>query len=124
VAPERWVVDGNYSAVRDLVWSRATTVVWLNYAFPLVFWRALTRTVRRGVWQEELFTGNRESLRRSFCSRESILWWVMTTFRQRRRQYRVLFNDPAWARLLRLEFCTSSEAERFLDTLAVAGKGE
>jgi adenylate kinase family enzyme len=123
VAQEHWVVDGNYSAVRDLVWSRATTVVWLNYAFPLVFWRALTRTVRRGIRQEELFTGNRESLWRSFFSRESILWWVITTFRQRRRQYRALFNDPEWARLMRLEFCTASEAERFLGTLAMGGKG-
>src|SRR5690349_15844981 len=24
----RWVVDGNYSAVRELVWPRATTVIW------------------------------------------------------------------------------------------------
>ena len=28
-----WVTDGNYGAVRDLVWSRATTVIWLNYTF-------------------------------------------------------------------------------------------
>jgi adenylate kinase family enzyme len=58
-----WVTDGNYNVVRDLVWSRATTVIWLNYVFPLVLWRALTRTVRRVMTQEELFSGNRESLR-------------------------------------------------------------
>jgi adenylate kinase family enzyme len=40
-----WITDGNYSVVRDLTWSRATTVTWLNYAFPVVLWRALTRTV-------------------------------------------------------------------------------
>jgi adenylate kinase family enzyme len=30
---ERWVVDGNYSKVRDMVWGRADTVLWLDYPF-------------------------------------------------------------------------------------------
>jgi adenylate kinase family enzyme len=64
-----WVIDGNYRAVRDLVWSRTTTVIWLNYVFPVVLWRALTRTVRRVLTQEELFSGNRESLHDSFQPR-------------------------------------------------------
>src|SRR4030067_28088 len=31
IAGERWVTDGNKSAVRDLVWPRADTVIWLDY---------------------------------------------------------------------------------------------
>ncbi|MFB3098236.1 MAG: AAA family ATPase, partial [Dehalococcoidia bacterium] len=33
IGEESWVVDGNYSSVRDLVWPRATTLVWLNHPF-------------------------------------------------------------------------------------------
>src|SRR5687768_13420816 len=47
VATEGWVVDGNYSVVRDMVWARADTIVWLDYRFPLVFGRALRRTAGR-----------------------------------------------------------------------------
>src|SRR3972149_10212063 len=30
---EAWLVDGNYSAVRDIVWPRAGTLVWLGFRF-------------------------------------------------------------------------------------------
>ncbi|MFC7640951.1 hypothetical protein ACFQX6_08055 [Streptosporangium lutulentum] len=33
---EGWVVDGNYSAVRDLVWERADTVIWIDLPRHLV----------------------------------------------------------------------------------------
>jgi adenylate kinase family enzyme len=119
-----WVTDGNYSVVRDLVWSRATTVIWLNYVFPLVLWRALTRTVRRVMTQEELFSGNRESLRMALFSRESILWWVLTTFHRRRKQYRVLFDRRTSAQLAYLEFRNPTEAQNFLTGLETSGPNE
>lgn len=28
---DRWVGDGNYSIARDIVWSKATMLVWLDY---------------------------------------------------------------------------------------------
>ena len=73
VAARRWVADGNYSIVRDMLWGRATTLIWLNYSFPVVFGRALWRTTHRIITRQELFSGNRESFRQSFLSRNSIL---------------------------------------------------
>ena len=114
LAEDCWITDGNYGAVRDLVWSRATTIIWLNYSFPVVLWRALVRTIRRVLTQEELFSGNRESLRMAFLSRESILWWVITTFHRRRRQYRRLFDTATTPRLAYVEFRSPAEARNFL----------
>jgi adenylate kinase family enzyme len=49
LATPGWVVDGNYSMVRDLVWDRADTVVWLDLPRRLVMRRVILRTLRRAV---------------------------------------------------------------------------
>ena len=85
----RWVVDGNYGSVRDVVWSLADTVVWLDYPLPVIIGRVVRRTVRRLLRREVLWAGNRESLRKTF-SRDSILVWSLTTYRRRRREYPAL----------------------------------
>ena len=90
VSAENWALDGNYSRVRDIVWARATHVIWLNYDFPLVMSRALRRTIWRIVTREELYSGNRESFRLTFLDRESLLWWIIRTHGRRRREYREL----------------------------------
>jgi adenylate kinase family enzyme len=88
----RWVCDGNYSVIRDLVWRRADTIVWLNYSFPVVFGRALRRTISRCITRSTIFSGNRESFRMSFLSRDSILLWVVRTHHAHQREYPKRFN--------------------------------
>jgi adenylate kinase family enzyme len=120
VGQREWVVDGNYSVGRDLVWARATTVIWLDLSFPRVAWRALARTVRRAVRGEELYAGNRESLRTAFLSRESIIWWAVSTFHGRRRRYAVLFAAPPFPQLTLIRLRRPGEAEAFLRRIEAA----
>lgn len=117
IAGESWVVDGNYSKVRDMVWNRATHIIWLNYPFFFVFARAIRRTVRRIVFQEELFSGNRETWRLTFWDRDSVLWWMIKTFHRKRREYRTLFEQNRGDRLACIEFRTQSQADAFLHAL-------
>ena len=117
VTAERWVSCGNFSEVRDILWNRATHVVWLNYSFPVVFYRALYRTVSRAITKEELFSGNRESFRQSFLSRDSILWWVLKTFRRRRREYRRFFDERIYPGIELIELCHPRDAEQLLTNL-------
>ena len=112
-----WVMDGNYSIARDITWKQATTIIWLNYSFPLVFWRALKRTVRRVFTQEELYSGNRESFRHSFLSRESILLWVLMSFWQRRKKYREIIELKAFPHIHFIEFRRPAEPARFLEKI-------
>jgi adenylate kinase family enzyme len=115
---KRWIVDGNYSKVRDITWRRATAVVWLDYPFPVIFKRALIRSIRRIVTGEELFAGNRETFKKTFLSRESILWWVMTTYRRRRREYPQLFGKPEHNHLKVHRISKPVEARSFLEGIS------
>lgn len=114
---ERWVASGNYSEVRDLLWTRATAVVWLDYTLPVVLWRAIRRTVRRVFSREELWHGNRESFVRSFFSRESISVWAASTFHSRQREYRALRASGAFPHVHWIEFRRPGEARQYLRSL-------
>ena len=117
VEQDRWVIDGNYGKVRDVVWPRATHLVWLNYPFRTVFSRALSRTLRRVVTGEELFAGNRESLSRALFNTESIVWWVLRTYKRRRREYPQLFQMPQNKHLEIIELKNQIEADRFITSI-------
>jgi adenylate kinase family enzyme len=114
---ERWVVAGNYGAVRDIIWARATTIVWLDFSLPLVLWRGLRRTVRRCATREALFHGNHESWRQSFFSRQSILLWIVSTFHGRRRECPQLRALPQNSHLDWFVAQDQTEADAILDQL-------
>ena len=114
VEQDRWVIDGNYGKVRDIVWPRATHVVWLNYPFQTIFSRAFRRTLQRVISREELFAGNRESLSRALFNPESIVWWVLRTYRRRKREYPQLFQFPQNKHLEIIELKDQIEADQFI----------
>lgn len=117
---DAWVVDGNYSKARDILWSRATHLLWLNYRFPQIMQRALRRTLRRGITRQRMWSGNQESLFRAFFTRQSILYWVMTSCPPRVREYRQLFDDPArWPEVDKLELTHPSQAAPLVRHLAM-----
>ena len=82
-----WVCDGNYGGVREFVLGRAETVVWLRLPFRVVYWRLLTRTIVRSSRREELWNGNRESFRLAFFSRDSILLWGISHWRDHHKHF-------------------------------------
>ena len=96
-----WVVDGNYSAVRDLVWERADTVVWIDLPRHVVMRRLVRRTLGRALLRRELWNGNRERWV-NILSRHpdrSILAWGWTMHRKYRDRYANAVNDDAYVHL-------------------------
>ncbi len=117
VAGEDWVVDGNYSNSRDLVWPRADTAVWLDFPLWVILWRLFRRTIARTLTQEELWSGNRERMRTVFFSRDSIFLWALHTYRRRRRSYPLLLGEPEHAHLGVIRLRSSRAAASWLSAL-------
>ena len=116
IATDGWVVDGNYSAVRDLVWSRADTVIWLDLSRPVVMWQVVGRTLRRAVTREELWNGNREPLGNFLTlePEESVIAWAWTRHRVYRERYELAMRDPRWAHLRIVRVRSRNDVKRLL----------
>ena len=117
---QSWVVAGNYSAVRDIVWQHAEVIIWLDYPFHIVFWRLLVRTIRRAVYQEELWNGNREKFwwHLKLWSEESLFHWLFKTYWRRKREYPALFALSENTHLKVIHLKHPKEAESLLNNLS------
>ncbi|WP_009963509.1 shikimate kinase [Verrucomicrobium spinosum] len=112
-----WVLDGNYTRTVPVKWARVDLVIWLDYPFRTTMWQAIRRAVTR-VWsKEELWpgTGNRESFRRTFLSRDSIIWWTLTTYGKVRAKYVAMLADPKFTEVQFVRLRSHAEAAAFID---------
>jgi adenylate kinase family enzyme len=122
-AADAWVVDGNYdSAVRDLVWGRADTVIWMDLPRHRVIRQLTARTLRRMATGAVLWNGNREPWSNLFRldPEESILRWAWTQHRKYQERYLRDIADPALARLQFVRLRSRAEADEFARRLPSA----
>jgi adenylate kinase family enzyme len=113
-AEPSWIIDGNYSVSRDILWPRATAIVWLNYSFALTLGRALRRTTRRVASGERLWSDNRETVRNVLFARDGVLWWVIRTHSQRRREMPILMQRPEHAHIAFIVLDSPSHAAQLV----------
>lgn len=112
---DAWTTDGNYSKARDIVWGRADTLVWLDYPFPVIMGRLITRTLRRVVTREMLWNDNHETWRGAFFSRDSLFLWAIKTHARRRRDTPQLLQEPAYQHLAVIRLHSPQAARTWLE---------
>jgi adenylate kinase family enzyme len=117
-AGEAWVADGNYTRAKSILLVRADTVVWLDLPFGTCLARILRRTAQGLLMREPLWSGNRDSWRRQL-SRDSLVWWLITSYRRRRKEFEArFFGEPREFPHLRVHrFRRTAEAEAWLESL-------
>ena len=111
---DAWVVDGNYSVIRDLTLQRAEAVVWLDYSLTLILWRLWTRTWKRVITRQNLWGTNTERLFPQFFSKDSLFLWALQTYQRRRRTYTTLLSSPPYAFLKVFHFHSPRETQTWL----------
>jgi len=113
VARDGWVIDGGYTAkIGRLVFDRADTIVWLD--LPMRVWlpRLIRRTYRRLRKDEELWNGNKESIRGALLGWDALIPFALRSHFRRRREYPV---ELAGLPVLRLR--SQAAVDDWLETL-------
>lgn len=114
VAQPAWVIDGTYrSKLGDLVPAHADTVVWIDLPRRVWLPRLVRRTFVRLLLRQELWNGNRESLRNVLFSRDSLIAYALRTEPRHRQRYP---RELAHCRVARLR--TQREVDAFLRSVA------
>jgi adenylate kinase family enzyme len=117
-AQDRWVFDSHgYKEVRDLVWSRADTVVWLAYSRRVSTSRVLRRSFARAWDKEPMFNGNTENFS-AWIDPEHPIQWSLRAYGARREDMLTRFADPAYAHVRKVRLDTPAAAQRWLDLVA------
>jgi adenylate kinase family enzyme len=120
VAGQRWVIDGNYtSQVRDLIWARADTVVWLDLPRRTVMRRIIWRSFLRAAARKELWNGNRERWRNLFSldKEESVIAWAWQTHAATRARLEAAMADQGNSHLEFVRLKNPGAVRRFLHDL-------
>ena len=96
IAGARWVADGNKSAVRDLVWPRADTIIWLDYPLAVSFWRLGRRALGRAstLQAQAVETGETKGLPRQLLSAARGVLQALRSHMGQRREYPRMFTAP------------------------------
>lgn len=96
IAGDRWVTDGNKSAVRDLVWPRADTIIWLDYPLVVSLWRLGKRALwRTSVLQAQATeSGENAGLPKKLFSAAKGVLRALRSHMGQRREFPKLFAMP------------------------------
>lgn len=121
---ERWVLDGNYSRTTPVKWRQVQLVVWLDLSFVRTVLRVSARCVKRSITKVEIWpdTGNRESLRNAFLSRDSVILWAITSYRRNRQRYAEMMGSPEYDHIWFVRLRSQYDINMFLEAARVAAE--
>ena len=124
LAGDRWVTDGNKSAVRDLVWPQADTLIWLDYPLGVSLWRL----GKRALWRTSVLlraqaaeTGAKAGLPKQLLSGAKGVLRALRSHMGQRREYPKLFAQPENQHLAVVRLQSPRATSRWLSRVVKSG---
>ncbi|MEU6404194.1 AAA family ATPase [Streptomyces sp. NPDC046985] len=116
-----WIFDSfGHPQVRELLWTRADTIVWIDYSRSVVMRRVLRRSLARTLFRRRIFGGNRETVGAWFGPDHPV-WWAWSQYRRRRADIASRCANPRFAPLNVMRFHSPRAARAWLDTVVRSG---
>jgi len=84
--PEKWIICGNQSRFRHLIWPKADTIIFLDLPLHTLLKRVFVRAIKNIHTKFKFCNGNTESYGRLFGP-NSIVLWTLKTYRRHRKDY-------------------------------------
>ena len=116
IAGQRWVTDGNKSAVRDLVWPRADTIIWLDYPLAVSLWRLARRARGRAssLQSSAAESGDNAGLPKQLLAAAKGVLTALRSHAGQRREYPKMFSAPENEHLAVVRLRSPRATERWL----------
>jgi adenylate kinase family enzyme len=117
IKEDRWVTDGNKRAVRDLVWPRADTIIWLDYPAAVTLWRLGRRATRRtaSLREQAVAEGQTKDLPRQLIAAAKGVLTALRSHTGQRREFPQLFAAPENQHLAVVRLRSPQATQRWYD---------
>jgi len=122
---DKWIIVGNYSRVRVLVWGHADTLVWLDYPLPFVLSRLIRRSLKRVITHENLWgNGVYEGWGVLFSRdrEDNLLRWAIHKHPIHKQEYPAALTQSEYAHLHLKRFTSARHTVRWLAALQASRK--
>jgi predicted kinase len=123
IAGDRWVTDGNKSAVRDLCWPRADSIIWLDYPLVVSLWRL----GKRALWRTSVLkaqataTSGDVGLPKQFLLAAKGVLTALRSHAGQRREYPRMLADQENQHLAVVRFRSPGATRRWLARVVEGG---
>lgn len=123
VSSETWVLDGNYSRTNPIKWQNVDIIIWIDYSYIRTFFQLFKRTLYRIITKQEIWpqTGNIESFKRTFLSKDSILIWFFKNYSKNKHRYKKLMNSRNLSHIEFVRLRNPKEAKLFINRVRLKG---